>query len=158
MKRVFARIGMYLTVTDEEFERLRKDYAPDSPDSYSDLSVEDCKRFFNNGVLAADEAVNYYTDSYIPEDEFTAPNSPKIVTWDEIYSDALNTAYGDYRLKVKDNARTYITEWAKEKYGKDLENCDTPEEAIDDFLMEHPECDRFNTDGQMLIAIESKKE
>ena len=29
------------------------------------------------------------------------------------------------------------------------------DKAIDDFLMEHPECDRFNTDGQMLIALEN---
>ena len=25
---------------------------------------------------------------------------------------------------------------------------------LNQILMEHPECDRFNTDGQMLIAIE----
>lgn len=149
MKRVFARIGMELNVTDEEFERLRKEYTFES-----DLSVKDTKMFFKRGTLLAENG-GIVTDSYIPQDEFDEPRKADVVTWDNIFDDAMGTAGMDYRLKVKDNARTYITEWAKEKYGRDLENCDTPEEAIDDFLMEHPECDRFNTDGQMLIAIES---
>lgn len=149
MKRVFARIGMELNVTDEEFERLRKEYTFES-----DLSVKDTKMFFEKGTLLAENG-GIITDSYIPQDEFDEPRTPDVVTWDEIYSDAMETGYGDYRLKVKDNARSYITEWAKEMYGRDLESADCPEEAIDDFLMEHPECDRFNTDGQMLIAIES---
>lgn len=146
MKRVFARIGMELNVTDEEFERLQKKYNYES-----DLSAEDAKMFLEKGSMLVDQC----TDSYIPQSEFEEPRTPDVLTWNEIYGDAIGTCGTDYRLKVKDNARTYITEWAKEKFGIDIENCDTPEEAIDDFLMEHPECDRFNTDGQMLIAIES---
>ncbi len=146
MKRVFARIGIELNVTDEEFERLQKKYNYES-----DLSVEDAKTFLEKGTMLVDR----YTDSYIPQGEFEEPRTPDVVTSDEIYRDAMGTCGTDYRLKVKDTARAYIVGWAKEKYGRDLENCDTPEEAIDDFLMEHSECDRFNTDGQMLIAIES---
>ncbi len=55
MKRVFARIGMYLTVTDEEFERFREKYY-----NGKDLSKEDCERFLKEGVIAD-------TDSYIPD-------------------------------------------------------------------------------------------
>ena len=146
MKRVFARIGMEMNVTDEEFERLKNKYNYEG-----DLTVEDAKMFMEKGELLVDHC----TDSYIPQSEFEEPRTPDVVTSDEIYRDAIGTCGTDYRLKVKDNARTYIIEWAKEKYGRDLENCDTPEEAIDDFLMEHPECDRFNTDGQMLIALEN---
>lgn len=146
MKRVFARIGMELNVTDEEFERLQKKYNYES-----NLSVGDAKMFLKEGSMLVDRC----TDSYIPQSEFEEPRTPDVVTWDEIYSDAMGTCGTDYRLKVKDNARTYITEWAKEMFGRDLESTDCTEEAIDDFLMEHPECDRFNTDGQMLIAIES---
>lgn len=55
MKRVFARIGMYLTVTDEEFKRLREEYYHEK-----DLSKEVCERFLKEGVIAD-------TDSYIPD-------------------------------------------------------------------------------------------
>lgn len=55
MKRVFARIGMYLTVTDEEFERLREEYYHEK-----DLSKEDCERFLKEGVIAD-------INSYIPD-------------------------------------------------------------------------------------------
>jgi len=146
MKKIFARIGMELNVTDEEFERLQKKYTYES-----ELSVEDAKMFLEKGSMLVDR----YTDSYIPQSEFEEPRTPDVVTWDNIFDDAMGTVGMDYRLKVKDNARAYITGYAKEKFGIDIESEECPEDAIFDFLKEHPECDRFNTDGQMLIAIES---
>ena len=147
MKRVFARIGMEMNVTDEEFERLKDKYNYES-----ELSVEDAKMFMEKGELLVDHC----TDSYIPQSEFEEPRTPDVLTWDEIYRDAMETESASYfflNLKVKDNARAYITDYAME-LGVDIEGSDCPEDAIDDFLKEHPECDRFNSEGQMLIAIE----
>lgn len=146
MKRVFARIGMEMNVTDEEFERLKDKYNYEG-----DLTAEDAKMFMEKGELLVDHC----TDSYIPQSEFEEPRTPDVLTWDEIYRDAMteDTAYFFPNLKVKDNARTYVTDYALEK-GVDIENSDCPEEAIEDFLKEHPECDRFNAEGQMLIVIE----
>lgn len=146
MKRVFARIGMDLNVTDEEYERLKKKYT-----SESELSVEDSKMFMEKGELLVDNC----TDSYIPQSEFDEPRTPDAVTWDNIFADARGTAGMDYRLKVKDNARAYVTGYAKEKFGYDIESEECPEDAIEEFLMIHPECDKFNVDGQMLIALEN---
>lgn len=64
MKRVFARIGMEMNVTDEEFERLKDKYTYES-----ELSVEDAKMFMEKGELLVDN----YTDSYIPQSEFEEP-------------------------------------------------------------------------------------
>lgn len=147
MKRVFARIGMEMNVTDEEFERLKDKYNYEG-----DLTVEDAKMFMEKGELLVDNC----TDSYIPQSEFEEPRTPDVLTWDEIYRDAMETECASYfflNLKVKDNARAYITDYAME-LGVDIEGSDCPEDAIDDFLKEHPECDRFNSEGQMLIAIE----
>ena len=148
MKRVFARIGMEMNVTDEEFERLKDKYNYEG-----NLSVEDVKMFMEKGELLVDNC----TDSYIPQSEFDEPRNPDVMTWDEIYADAMDTDCMDNRLKVKDNARAYITDYAMEKFNIDIEADDCPEDAIDDFLKEHPECDKFNTDGQMLIALESEE-
>lgn len=60
MKRVFARIGMELVVTDEEFERLRSKYTFED-----NLSEEDARMFLEKGKLI--------TDSYIPQCEFEEP-------------------------------------------------------------------------------------
>lgn len=148
MKRVFARIGMEMNVTDEEFERLKDKYNYES-----ELSVEDAKMFMEKGELLVDN----YTDSYIPQSEFEEPRTPDFLTGDEIFKDAMGTSGTDYRLKVKDTMRAYVVSWAKEKYNRNLEDCDTPEEALDDFLFEHPECDKFNVDGQMIIALENAR-
>lgn len=147
MKRVFARIGMEMNVTDEEFERLKDKYNYEG-----DLTVEDAKMFMEKGELLVDNC----TDSYIPQSEFEEPRIPDVLTWDEIYIDAMeNPDASKYflNLKVKDNARTYISDYAID-LGVDIEGSDCPEDAIDDFLAEHPECNRFNALGQMLIAIE----
>lgn len=76
----------------------------------------------------------------------------KELTWDAIYVRAEGTAgIFDNNLKAKDNAREYITGYAKEHFGLDIEEAESPEVAIDDFLEEHPELDRFDENGRMLI-------
>ena len=64
MKRVFARIGMDLVVTNEEFEQLKNKYIYEG-----NLSVEDARMFMEKGELLVDR----YTDSYIPQSEFEEP-------------------------------------------------------------------------------------
>ena len=84
---------------------------------------------------------------------FEPVNEPnKELTWDAIYVRAEGTAgIFDSNLKAKDNAREYITGYAKEHYDIDFESFEIPEDAIDNFISEHPELDRFDETGRMLI-------
>ncbi len=83
----------------------------------------------------------------------------KELTWDDIYVRAEGTAgIFDNNLKAKDNAREYITGYAKKHFGIDIEAAEIPEEAIDDFLEEHPELDRFDETGRMLIEEIERKQ
>lgn len=69
--------------------------------------------------------------------------------WDDIFTLALETGPQDRELKAKDNARECISLVAM-KFGIDIENSESPEEAIEDFMEEHPEFDRFDEDGKMI--------
>lgn len=80
----------------------------------------------------------------------------KILSWNEIYRAAEGKGFGDIELKVYNNARNYIENYALEHFGIDIKNEEIPEEAIDAFLSEHSELDRFSETGQM-IAIETAK-
>ena len=83
----------------------------------------------------------------------------KELTWDDIYVRAEGTAgIFDNNLKAKDNAREYITGYAKEHFGIDIEAAEIPEETIDNFLKEHPELDRFDETGRMLIEEIERKQ
>lgn len=101
------------------------------------------------------------------EDELSARKEVTLISaknrgfysWDDIYTLAMETGFGDSRLSAKDNARGCISDIAL-KFGIDIENSEIPEEAIEDFLKEHPELDRFNEDGQMIdsdVSITSAK-
>lgn len=91
---------------------------------------------------------------------FEPVNEPnKELTWDAIYVRAEGTAgIFDTNLKAKDNAREYITGYAKEHYDIDFESFEIPEEAIDNFISEHPELDRFDENGRMLIEEIERKQ
>lgn len=148
MKRIFARIGMEMNVTDEVFEYLKKEYY----DGKQDLTIKDANLFLQKGVLRVYEGE--ISDSYIPYSVFEEPITPEVITWDDIYNDAtdsLNASNFFLNLKVKDTARAYVGGYALGKYGIDIENADCPEDAIEDFLKKHPECNRFNSKGQMVI-------
>lgn len=75
----------------------------------------------------------------------------KKYTWDEIYEKAIGTSYGDYELKVKDNAREQTRWFAIEHGNEDLEKAEIPEEMVERY------CDIyglfFDGDGNI---IESK--
>ena len=70
------------------------------------------------------------------------------MTWDEIYDRAIDTAFGDPRLKAKDEARFNICQLALELGMPDLENEGIPEEAVKGV------CDvldiRFNEHGDII--------
>lgn len=91
------------------------------------------------------------------EDELSARKEVTLIaaknrgfySWDDIYTLAMETGFGDSRLSAKDNARGCISDIAS-KFGIDIENSEIPEEAIEDFLKEHPELNRFNEDGQII--------
>lgn len=91
---------------------------------------------------------------------FEPVNEPnKELTWDAIYVRAEGTAgIFDSNLKAKDNAREYITGYAKEHYDIDFESFEIPEDAIDNFISEHPELDRFDENGRMLIEEIERKQ
>ena len=66
MKKIFARVGMYLALTDEEWEQWKEKYYHEE-----DLSKEDCERILRDGCLFAYS--DHCTDSYIPDSVFEEP-------------------------------------------------------------------------------------
>ena len=83
--------------------------------------------------------------------ENTSVNKNTVLTWDELYD---KVGSGDLSVKIQDNARAYVSGYAKEHFGIDIENAHIPEEAIESFFKEHPELNRFNEEGQLLAEIE----
>lgn len=73
----------------------------------------------------------------------------KIYTWNELYQRAMEKGYGDPELEAKDTAR-YEVGITAEQYGVNIEEDECPEDAIDFFLAEHKEFDRFDVDGHMV--------
>ena len=74
------------------------------------------------------------------------------LTWDDISCRCMSEQCSLNDIKVKDNARCYIGDYARD-FGVDIEEVECPEEEIDSFLLEHPECDRFDEYGRMAIMI-----
>ena len=77
-------------------------------------------------------------------------------TWDDIEIISRGTAFLSPELKAKDNARGSIALTAID-FGINIEEADSPEEAIEDFLRKHPEYDMFNESGSMLSDEEREK-
>lgn len=55
------------------------------------------------------------------------------MTWDEIYEAAVDTGFGDDRLKAKDEARYQVKSLAMELGGSDLDKDECPEGTVDDY-------------------------
>lgn len=107
-----------------------------------------------NGVGVSEEDYKSFLDSYKARSE---SEDKGVLTWLDIYFSAMGTGFGNEFLAVKDSARYEIGEYAKKAYGLDIEEEDFPEEAIESFLEEHPELDRFTPDGAFIPAIEFEK-
>lgn len=61
----------------------------------------------------------------------------KYYTWDDLYERAMDTAFGDPRLRAKDEARFQTNNYAMDKGYEDAEEAEIPEEVIDDY------CNKF---------------
>lgn len=72
-------------------------------------------------------------------------------TWNEIFEAAIETACWSPELKAKDTARAYVTDICLEVFGVNIDDCECPEDAIDEFLSEHPEYDKFDESGRMIL-------
>lgn len=107
-----------------------------------------------NKVGVSEEDYRSFLDSYKARSESADKG---VLTWDDICFSALGTGFGNEFLDGKDSARGEIGEYAKRVYGLDIEEDDFPEEAIERFLEEHPELDRFTPDGAFIPAIELEK-
>ena len=70
MKKVFARIGMYLTVSDEEYEKLKENYY-----GGYDLPMDLVQRFLKQNEVST--TYDDFTESYIPDDVFDEPENFK---------------------------------------------------------------------------------
>ena len=107
-----------------------------------------------NKVGVSEEDYRSFLDSYKARSESADKG---VLTWDDICFSAMGTGFGNEFLDGKDSARYAIGEYAKKAYGLDIEEEDSPEEAIESFLEEHPELDRFTPDGAFIPAIELEK-
>lgn len=59
------------------------------------------------------------------------------MTWDEIYDAAIDTGYGDSKLKRKDNARYQVVCFIEDVLGIDIENAECPEDEIDYYVEQY---------------------
>lgn len=75
-------------------------------------------------------------------------------TWNEIFERAQNAGHLSQELKAKDNARGVLRELIKEKTGVDINECEVPEDAIDQFLELSGEEYRFDIDGNLVVTAE----
>lgn len=107
-----------------------------------------------NKVGVSEEDYRSFLDSYKARSESAEKG---VLTWDDICFSALGTGFGNEFLDGKDSARGEIGEYAKKVYRLDVEEEDFPEEAIESFLEEHPELDRFTPNGAFIPAIELEK-
>lgn len=55
----------------------------------------------------------------------------KTYSWDEIYSAAINAAYGEAALKAKDEARYQVRQLILNHKNVDLENAEVPEDEVE---------------------------
>lgn len=75
-----------------------------------------------------------------PDVEFESRFEPrkdgtcKLYTWDELYERADGAACGSHELRAKDKARHLLWLIINNKTGINIEKCEIPEEAIEQFL------------------------
>ena len=110
-----------------------------SADDFVDRDIETMSKFTNGSVDTNDT-------HYKVDDDFS-----KYFTWDEICYNAMGKGALDYETKVYDTARYNIGTYIRENFGINVEEAESPEEAIDEFLKEHPEVDVFSKDGHNYI-------
>lgn len=58
----------------------------------------------------------------------------KLYTWDDLYERADGAGFGDTELTAKDEARAELTIIIEAVCGYNIDDCEIPEEEIDNFL------------------------
>lgn len=71
-------------------------------------------------------------------------------TWDELYTRAEGSGYGDPELRAKDEARFVLTGIIEEQTGVCVDDLEIPEEGIESFLLNTPVKYLFTADGNLV--------
>lgn len=76
-----------------------------------------------------------------------------LFTWDDIYTNALETSFGMRELTAKDNAREELKYLIEKEAGIDIDETQIPEETIDGWLDEQEQVPYFDYDGHLIARF-----
>lgn len=76
-----------------------------------------------------------------------------LLTWDDIYTNALETGFLSRELKAKDNAREELKILIQQDKGVNIDDTECPEDTIDDWLKEQEEVPYFDSNGNLIARI-----
>lgn len=99
--------------------------------TFEDVSSEDIRKATIKVERAARRAIS----------EIFELESPRKLTWDDIYERADGAAYRDPELTAKDEARYQVGQYILETENRDIEDTnvyESAEEEIDFYVSEHP--------------------
>lgn len=112
---------------------------------YIDLTEE------QRAVLNNTKGINvYFGFDKITRPDMYVQEGKETYTWDKLYERAEGAACGEPELKAKDNARWELTQIIKEQTGMDVDKCEIPEEAIENFLKRSEKKYLFDVDGNLM--------
>lgn len=114
-----------------EQEKSRFYGVVDYVETFEDISSEDIRKATIKVERAARRAIS----------EIFELESPRKLTWDDIYERADGAAYRDPELTAKDEARYQIGQYILETENRDIEDTkvyESAEEEIDFYVNEHP--------------------
>lgn len=114
-----------------EQEKSRFYGVVDYVETFEDVSSEDIRMATIKVERAARRAIS----------EIFELESPRKLTWDDIYERADGAAYRDPELTAKDEARYQIGQYILDTEGRDIEDTnvyESTEEEIDFYVSEHP--------------------
>ena len=77
-----------------------------------------------------------------------------VFTWDDLYDRADGKGFGTPELKAKDNARWELENIILQKTGLDVNTCEVPEDAIENFLSKQNEKYLFDENGNLMDNAE----
>lgn len=81
----------------------------------------------------------------------------KLYTWDNLYEKADGTGFGDPELTAKDEARAELTIIIEAVCGYNIDDCEIPEEEIENFLEKSDKEYLFDERGNLVMEIMKRK-
>lgn len=102
-----------------------------------------------HGIIQSDDKT---TDCKLWWDEYIYID---LYTWDDLYERADGKGHWEPELKAKDNARWILTGIIEELKGYNIDECECPEEEIENFLWESDKEYLFDEDGNL---VEERKQ